>query len=102
MNEVTPPREKFTFTFDGKSIEAYSGQSVAAAILNQGSRILRQSRIADKPRSVFCGIGICFDCLVVIEGISNQRSCLVPAQPGLRVEIQIGSGEFVLPEIGGN
>lgn len=93
MNEVTPPRGKFTFIFDGKEIPAHPGQSVAAAILNDGSRILRQSRISRKPRSVFCGIGICFDCLVVIDGAPNQRACLAEAKPGLLVEIQLGSGE---------
>ena len=97
MNEVTPPRSKFTFIFDGNEISAQPGQSVAAAILNQGSRILRQSRATGKPRSVFCGIGICFDCLVVIDGVPNQRACLAQAKAGLIVEIQLGTGADNLP-----
>ena len=75
---------------------------MAAAIINDGSRILRKTRIGEKPRSIFCGIGICFDCLVVIDGVPNQRACIAQAQPGQRVEIQIGSGHFVDPEDGGN
>jgi len=97
MSPLIPPEGKFSFTFEGRMIDAYPGQSVAAAILSQGEGILRQTRNSEKPRGVFCGIGICFDCLVVVDGIPNQRSCLLEAHPDLRVEIQHGSGIFSHP-----
>jgi aerobic-type carbon monoxide dehydrogenase small subunit (CoxS/CutS family) len=41
---------------------------------------------------LFCGIGVCFDCLVVADGRPNQRACLLPARPGLEVTTQEGTG----------
>lgn len=79
------------FTFDGEKINAITGQSVAAALLAASHRTLRKSRFNNNDRGVFCGIGICFDCLVVIDGITNQRACLIEAKPGMRVQTQVGS-----------
>lgn len=79
------------FTFDGEKIEAFTGQSVAAALLAANQRALRKTRFNNNDRGVFCGIGVCFDCLVVIDGIANQRACLIEAKPGMRVQTQVGS-----------
>ena len=79
------------FTFDGEKIEAITGQSVAAALLAANQRALRKTRFNNNDRGVFCGIGVCFDCLVVIDGSTNQRACLIEAKPGMRVQTQVGS-----------
>jgi aerobic-type carbon monoxide dehydrogenase small subunit (CoxS/CutS family) len=79
------------FTFDGEKINALTGQSVAAALLAANQRSLRKTRFNNNERGVFCGIGICFDCLVVIDGITNQRACLIEAKPGMKVQTQVGS-----------
>jgi len=79
------------FTFDGKKIDAITGQSVAAALLAANQRTLRKTRFNNNERGVFCGIGVCFDCLVVIDGVTNQRSCLIEAKPGMKVQTQVGS-----------
>ena len=79
------------FTFDGESINAITGQSVAAALLAANQRALRKTRFYNNDRGVFCGIGVCFDCLVVIDGITNQRACLIEAKPGMKVQTQVGS-----------
>ena len=79
------------FTFDGESINAITGQSVAAALLAANQRALRKTRFNNNDRGVFCGIGVCFDCLVVINGITNQRACLIEAKPGMKVQTQVGS-----------
>jgi aerobic-type carbon monoxide dehydrogenase small subunit (CoxS/CutS family) len=81
------------FTFDGKKIDAITGQSVAAALLAANQRTLRKTRFNNNERGVFCGIGVCFDCLVVIDGVTNQRSCLIEAKPGMKVQTQVGSDE---------
>jgi len=62
------------FTFDGEKIDAITGQSVAAALLAANQRTLRKTRFNNNERGVFCGIGVCFDCLVVIDGITNEGS----------------------------
>ena len=79
------------FTFDGEKIEAITGQSVAAALLAANQRALRKTRFNNNDHGVFCGIGVCFDCLVVIDGIANQRACLIEAKPGMKVQTQVGS-----------
>ena len=79
------------FTFDGEKIDAITGQSVAAALLAANQRTLRKNRFNNNDRGVFCGIGVCFDCLVVIDGITNQRACLIEAKPGMKVQTQVGS-----------
>ena len=79
------------FTFDGEKIDAITGQSVAAALLAANQRTLRKTRFNNNDRGVFCGIGVCFDCLVVIDGITNQRACLIEAKSGMKVQTQVGS-----------
>ena len=77
--------KKISFTFNGESFTCESGQSVAAALIAAENRELRRTRFENEPRSIFCGIGICYDCVVVIDGVANQRSCLVEAKEGMKV-----------------
>ena len=79
------------FTFDDQTITAISGQSIGAALLAANQRTLRKTRFNNKDRAIFCGIGVCFDCLVVVDGVSNQRACLIEAKPGMKVQRQVGS-----------
>ncbi|MEN9915990.1 MAG: hypothetical protein RL725_665 [Actinomycetota bacterium] len=79
------------FTFDDKTISAVSGQSVGAALLAANQRSLRKTRFNKNKRGIFCGIGVCFDCLVVIDGITNQRACIIEAKSGMKVQTQDGS-----------
>ncbi|GLV75422.1 (2Fe-2S)-binding protein [Streptomyces hygroscopicus] len=87
---MTPP--PFAFTFDGRSVRAEHGQSVAAALIAAGHRSWRHTRAEGRPRGVFCGIGVCFDCLVTINGTPNHRACLVEVRPGDVVSTQEGAG----------
>ena len=66
-----------SFTFNGDSHEGVAGQSIAAALMASGVRELRSTRFHKEPRLIFCGIGVCFDCVVVVNGVANQRACLV-------------------------
>ena len=77
--------QTITFTFNGNPIQCEEGQSIAAALIHSDQRELRKTRFSDEPRSIFCGIGICFDCVVVINGVANQRSCLIEAHDGMKV-----------------
>ena len=79
------------FTFDGQKMLALLGQSVGAALLAANHRTLRTTRFNQNERGVFCGIGICFDCLVVINGVGNQRACLIEVTAGMNVQTQVGS-----------
>jgi hypothetical protein len=82
-----------SFFFDGEPIAAFEGETVAAALLAAGRRTLRITPVAGATRGVFCGMGVCFDCLVVIDGEPSRRACVTFAREGLRVETQVGFGE---------
>lgn len=83
----------FSLSFDGSPVPARAGQTVGAALWAAGVRSWRTTRDGGSPRGLFCGIGVCFDCLVTIDGEPNQRACQVPARPGMVVTTQLGVGE---------
>ena len=70
-------------TVDGTPLEAPEGQSLAAALLNASQDTLRNSP-AGNPRGLYCGIGICQECRVVVDG-TVVRSCITPVTAGMRV-----------------
>lgn len=86
------PGPAFPVTLDGRELEALPGQTVAAALWAAGITSWRSTRGEGRPRGVFCGIGVCFDCLVTINDRPNQRACLVPLQSGDRIRAQEGAG----------
>ena len=73
-------------SFDGRPLEAAPGQSVGAALTAQGITAWRATRKGERPRGLFCGIGVCFDCLLTVDGAANQRACLVEAREGMEIE----------------
>ncbi|MEO6020191.1 MAG: (2Fe-2S)-binding protein [Knoellia sp.] len=81
-----------TFSFDGTDIAFVPGQSVGAALIAAGRPSWRTTRHDGAPRGLFCGIGVCFDCLVTVDGFPNERACLVLAEVGQQVSTQEGSG----------
>ena len=86
------PDPPFTVTFDGREIEALPGQTVAAALWAAGITSWRSTRREGRPRGVFCGIGVCFDCLVTVNDRPNRRACQVPARAGDVIRTQEGTG----------
>ncbi|MFI1375990.1 (2Fe-2S)-binding protein [Streptomyces longwoodensis] len=78
---------------DGEPLPFTEGQTIAAALVAAGRVAWRTTRINQRPRGVFCGIGVCFDCLVTIDGIGGQRACLVPARPDMTVTTEEGDNE---------
>jgi predicted molibdopterin-dependent oxidoreductase YjgC len=86
------PGPAFRVTFDGRPVEALPGQTVAAVLWTAGVTSWRTTRGEGRPRGVFCGIGVCFDCLVTVNGRPNQRACLLPVRPGDVIGTQEGTG----------
>ncbi|RIQ22525.1 (2Fe-2S)-binding protein [Jiangella rhizosphaerae] len=80
------------FEFDGRHVPFADGQTVGAALVAAGVRSWRTTRREGRPRGVFCGIGVCFDCLVTIDDVPNQRACLAPATADSIVRSQEGDG----------
>lgn len=80
------------FRFDGRDVPYADGQTVGAALWAAGVRSWRTTRHTGRPRGLFCGIGVCFDCLVTVDGRADERACVLPAAAGLDVRTQEGSG----------
>lgn len=70
---------------DGARIEAYPGESLAAALLAAGVRAFRRAR-SGEPRGPVCNMGVCFECVVAVDGERDLRACMTPVRDGMRVE----------------
>ena len=73
-------------TVDGKALEAYEGETVATALLAAGIRTFRLTRKKAEPRSVYCGMGVCYECLVTVDGVHGIRACVTQVADGMHVE----------------
>ena len=79
---------------DGEELTAYEGESLAAALLASGRRFTRWTAKSGEARGYFCGMGVCQDCLVTVDGLPNVRACMTPVKDRLRVETQRGLGDW--------
>jgi NADPH-dependent 2,4-dienoyl-CoA reductase/sulfur reductase-like enzyme len=85
------PEAPIRVSVNGESVEALPGQTVAAALLAGGQDSWRRTRVAGRPRGVFCGIGACFDCLAVVNGIPDVRACQRIIADGDTITTQLGA-----------
>jgi predicted molibdopterin-dependent oxidoreductase YjgC len=76
----------FTIQVDGRPIPVQLGQTVAAALIAAGGRVFRRTP-SGQPRGLFCGMGVCFECLVTIDGVGGQRACTTLARPGMQIRL---------------
>ena len=74
-----------TITLDGEPFAGTEGQTIAGMLLAARRRSWRTTSVDAAPRGVFCGIGVCFDCIVEIDGESGQRACMIPLEDGMEV-----------------
>lgn len=81
---VSPPSPSVNFSFDCRALQARQGVSVAAALTEAGIRALRLTPTG-APRGMFCGMGVCQDCLVVVNGQPSQRACMTPLSDGMEI-----------------
>lgn len=72
-------------TVDGETIQAYEGESLAVALMASGRRAFRHTHPGGHPRGIFCGIGVCFDCVVTVDELAHIRACLTPVRDGMQV-----------------
>jgi D-hydroxyproline dehydrogenase subunit gamma len=73
------------FTFEGRAVDAREGDSVATALVAAGIGPVRFSAVSGEPRAPYCMMGICFECLVEIDGCANRQACMVRVRPGMQV-----------------
>lgn len=70
---------------NGLDVPAVSGRTVAATLHAQGILAWRTNAVDGSPRGPFCGMGICRECIVTVEGMDEQRACLLMVKDGLRI-----------------
>jgi predicted molibdopterin-dependent oxidoreductase YjgC len=81
-------------TVDGKPLPAVEGEPILAALAAHGIRECRTTMHKGEPRWFYCGIGRCTDCVMIVDGIPNVRTCVTPVVDGMRVETQRGAGHW--------
>jgi len=76
---------------DGTPVLVPAGASAAAAVLLSALPAIRTTAVTGAPRLPYCMMGVCFDCLAVIDGVANRQSCMVPVAPGMHIDPQRGA-----------
>jgi predicted molibdopterin-dependent oxidoreductase YjgC len=80
---------ELTIELDGRPLRVHEGETVAAALVADGHAATRRT-VRGEPRGLYCGMGVCFECLVVVDGIPNTRACMTWVREGMKVERQDG------------
>ncbi|MEE9195984.1 MAG: (2Fe-2S)-binding protein [Alphaproteobacteria bacterium] len=77
--------------FEGREVQARQGDSVAAALIAVGQVAFCTSPVTGAERGPFCMMGVCFDCMVEIDGVANRQACLTQVESGMRIRRQRGA-----------
>lgn len=80
-------KQKVSLVVNGREMEAYEGETVLAALLAAGYKTLKKNPVSKEPRGALCGMGVCFECTVTINGYPNIRACMTQVQQGMKVEL---------------
>lgn len=92
--QLEPGAATVTLTIEGRPVEARAGDTVAAALFAAGVSHCRTTPVSGAPRAPYCMMGVCFECLVTIDGVGNRQGCLTRVRDGMRVELQHGRREL--------
>lgn len=82
--------KKVKFTYNGKILEGYEGEPIAVALKAAGIMVHRYTKKEHQPRGIFCAIGRCTDCVMIVDGKPNIRTCVTPLKAGMQVQTQYG------------
>ena len=74
---------------DGRTLRVPEGRTLAASLLELGIRTLRHAHSGTEPRGLFCAMGVCFECLVTVDGAPAQRACQVRVRDGMVVQLGV-------------
>ncbi len=90
--------EDVSISFEGRTLPARSGETVAAALLAANETIVRSTPREGRPRGAYCMMGLCFDCLMTIDGRANRQACQTIVQDGMQVSRQDGARVLVIDD----
>jgi predicted molibdopterin-dependent oxidoreductase YjgC len=80
-----------TIRVEGRAVAAREGQTLATVLLGAGVVPFRRTSVSGAPRAPLCLMGVCFDCLVDVDGMQNVQSCLVEVRDGMQVRLPSGA-----------
>jgi predicted molibdopterin-dependent oxidoreductase YjgC len=81
--------ESVSIIFEGNRLNVEKGLTVASALLVCGETVFRSSVVSGQPRAPYCMMGVCFECLIEIDGIPNQRACMIPVREAMKIKRQL-------------
>jgi len=87
-------KEKVEITVDNRKIHVQKGDNLAAALMSAGVDVFRYTPKRREPRGIFCGIGQCNDCVMVVDGVPDVRTCATRVRKGMVVKTQQGKGHI--------
>ncbi len=87
-------KRKVLIEVNGKNIEAEEGEPISAALMAAGVCVFHYTKKNRAPRGFFCAVGRCSDCLMIVDGIPNIRTCVTPVRAKMKIETQYGIGEW--------
>ena len=99
--DVDHNRKSVTIYYNDRALTAYEGEPVASALMAAGIRSMRTTARRHEPRGVFCAIGRCTDCMMIVDGRPNTRTCVTLVRDGMRVERQEGLAALKMTDDGG-
>jgi hypothetical protein len=85
-----------TLTVDGQAITAELGDSVASVLLRLDPPVSRTTPVTGSPRAPYCLMGVCFECLAIVDGVASTQTCLVEVSEGMCVQRQNGRRELAI------
>lgn len=89
----SPKGKPVSFTYDGQVLQGIEGEPISAALRVAGVMTHRYTKKRHEPRGVFCAIGRCTDCVMVVNGMPNIRTCITPLEEGMDVRTQYGASD---------
>jgi len=89
-----PKKRKVLIEVDGRKIEAEEGEPIAAALTAAEIFVFHRTKKTSSPRGLFCAIGRCSDCFMIVDGVPNTRTCVTPVREGMKIETQHGLGHW--------
>jgi D-hydroxyproline dehydrogenase subunit gamma len=87
--------ETVEIILNGHTLQVSKGITVAALILSQNLPFTRTTAITGSKRAPFCMMGVCYECLMIINGIPNQRACSTYVEHGMQIDTQLGTGPAI-------
>ena len=94
LSELIMSAERITVYVEGEPVSVNANESAAAAVLRAGLGYTRTSPTNGEKRAPYCMMGVCFECLMVIDGVPSRQACMVTVKPDMRIERQFGAREL--------